>query len=300
MIGLLTKGHTFMTGLAPVRRHILVCLAAILAGASVSTAQRADPSATLATVTDYLAKYEREVVVIVAQEDYTQRIASALRPTRHLRSDLVMIPNAERGWLEFRDVFEVDGRAVRDHDDRLVRLFLKPNPNAQRQAAAIVEESARFNLAPSGLEFERTLNIPLEALRFLRAVNQSRSRFEIVGEERTPSGSLIVLGFHEQTKPRVISSPTEEAASGKFWIEPGSGAVVRSELQMSAPNLFAAIKVTYARQLDPPIWLPVSMDEDYTVIDRTISITGRATYSNFRRFRVDVSSDLRSETDTRD
>jgi hypothetical protein len=289
-----------MTGPVPVRRHILVCLAAILAGASLSTAQRADPSAALATVTDYLAKYEREVVVIVAQEDYTQRIASAIRPTRQLRSDLVMIPNAERGWLEFRDVFEVDGRAVRDRDDRLVRLFLKPNPNAQRQAAAIVEENARFNLTPAGIEFERTLNIPLEALRFLRQVNQSRSRFEIAGEERTANGPLLVLRFQEEAKPRVISSPLDEAASGRFWIEPGSGAVVRTELKMRAPNVFAVITVNYARQLEPPIWLPASMDEEYTVIDRTISITGRATYSNFRRFRVDVSSDLRSETDSRD
>ena len=99
------------------------------------------PAAVLALAADYIAAYQRQVVAVVAQEDYRQRIASATLPTRDLRSDLVMIADAERGWLEFRDVFEVDGRKVRDHDDRIAQLFLKPNPGARQQAARIVEEA---------------------------------------------------------------------------------------------------------------------------------------------------------------
>ena len=271
----------------------LACLAGVLLAVPAPSAQKADPDALLAAAGDYIAKYEREVVAVVAQEDYRQRVASATFPTRQLRSDLVMIANAERGWLEFRDVFEVDGRRVRDHDDRLVELFLKSNPSAQQQAATIVAESARFNLNPSGMTFERTLNIPLEALRFLHKANQSRSRFDLAGEERVGAGKVVVLKFREQAMPRLISSPLAAAASGRFWIDPASGAVVRSELTMSAPNVVATIIVTYARQLRPAIWLPAAMDEEYGLTDGTVAITGHAIYSNFRRFQVDVLTDIK-------
>jgi hypothetical protein len=277
---------------ASTRAGALVCLAGVLSAVSLSFAQKADTPVSLAVAANYLARYERDVLGVVAQEDYQQRVASATRPARQLRSDVVMIADAERGWLQFRDVFEVDGRKVRDHDDRLVQLFLKPNPDARRQAARIVEESARFNLNPPGVTFERTLNIPLEALQFLRRPNLSRSHFEIAGEERAGAGSASILKFQEVVKPRLISSPSDTAASGRFWIEPASGAVIRSELRMSAPDVIATIKVAFARRFEPAIWLPSSMDEEYSLLGRTVIVSGHATYSDFRRFRVDVKTDF--------
>lgn len=278
---------------AYVRRRLFACLIGILLELSAPSAQKHDPSAILAGAADYIAQYEHAVVAVVAQEDYRQRVYSATMPTRHLRSDLVMIADAHWGWVQFRDVFEVDGRAVRDHDDRIAQLFLKPNPNALEQADRIIEESARFNLNPPGMTFERTLNTPLEALRFLRKANQSRSEFEIAGEERADIGQLVVLRFKEQARPRLIRSPLESPASGRFWIEPASGVVVRSELKMRAVNVSATIGVRYAPQFEPAIWLPVAMNEEYRFDNRT-SINGDATYSNFRRFRVDVSTDIKS------
>ena len=55
----------------------------------------------------------------------------------------------------------------------------------------------------------------------------------------------------------------------------------------------AAITVMYARQLQPPIWLPAAMQEEYGLVDGTVAIGGLATYSNFRRFRVDVLTDIK-------
>src|SRR3954468_14919134 len=101
--------------------------------------------ALLALSADYIARYERDVTAVVAQEDYQQRILVEAK-IRQLRADLIMIADAANGWVEYRDVFEVDGKPVRDHDDRVMRLFTKPNPNARAQTERIVEESARFNL----------------------------------------------------------------------------------------------------------------------------------------------------------
>jgi hypothetical protein len=77
-----------------------------------------------------------------------------------------------------------------------------------------------------------------------------------------------------------------------------SGAVVRSELTMSAPNVSATITVTYARQLSPAVWLPTSMDENYRLANGTVALSGHATYSHFRRFQVDVLTDIK-ETNSR-
>ena len=63
---------------------------------------------------------------------------------RDLKSDVLLVraPAGDR-WIQFRDVFEVDGKPLRDRDDRLTRLFLKPSASAQKQVEDITAESAR-------------------------------------------------------------------------------------------------------------------------------------------------------------
>jgi hypothetical protein len=247
----------------------------------------------LALAADYIAEYERAVTAVVAQEDYQQRVLSEGK-SRRLRSDLIMIADDANGWVEFRDVFEVDGRAVRDHDERVVRLFMKPNPNAREQTQRIVRESARFNLNPNRASFNRTLNIPMTALRYLRRQNQRRSRFELAPPPEPAAGAaLAVIRFREQSTPRLIGSRDDAPASGTFWVDPVSGAVARSELKISSRVIIATLKAAYSKQLEPAIWLPVSMDEYYRLSSVGVDIDGHATYSNFRRFRVDVSTDIK-------
>ena len=93
-------------------------------------------------------------------------------------------------------------------------------------------------------------------------MNQSRSQFDVAGQQRLDVGRAIILRFQERALPRLISSPLAAPASGRFWIDQASGAVVSSELRMIAPNVNARITVAYSRQFEPPIWLPASMDEE--------------------------------------
>ena len=149
----------------------------------------------------YLEQYERDVTAVIAQEDYLQRVPVEAK-FRRLRSDLLIVAEANVGWVEFRDTFEVDERPVRDRDNRAADLFLKPNPNALQQAKRIAGESARFNLSPQRYAFNRTLNVPLTALRFLRRPNQSRSTFQI--DRRDATGVVVgVQGNRIATADRV-------------------------------------------------------------------------------------------------
>ena len=96
------------------------------------------PEPTLATVLEraaaYVADFHRQLSGVVAEERYVQEVkAFAKRPGRlsnpmrsELHSDLLLVRPADGGeWTEFRDVFEVNGIAVRDRRDRLTRLFLE-------------------------------------------------------------------------------------------------------------------------------------------------------------------------------
>jgi hypothetical protein len=70
----------------------------------------------------YVLELQRQLAGIVAEEDYVQdvRVASVHRrqrsglPTvrhRELKSDLLLVrPVGADRWMQFRDVFEVDGR----------------------------------------------------------------------------------------------------------------------------------------------------------------------------------------------
>jgi VWFA-related protein len=234
----------------------------------------------------YLAKYERDAAAIVAEEDYMQRVP-AEAASRRLRSDMLVILEKNEGWLEFRDVFEVDGRPVRDRDERLARLFIKPNPNAIAQARRIVEEGSRFNLNPREAGVHRTINQPLTALKFLRSVNQPRSDFKIE-RTRTSSGRTEVLvTFTETAKPRLIASPDSAAARGSFWIDSATGRITASELMMQTGATRIAIRVGFAEQRTLGLWVPVSMEETYSTRP---GIEGRATYTNFRQFKVETDT----------
>src|SRR5690348_16642604 len=112
-------------------------IAALTAGA----AQQRPPDSSNDSLNDllqragrYIALYEREVTAIVADENYLQRfIVEPRTAVRHLLSDMLTIRDETEGWIGFRDVYEVDGQAVRDRTDRLAKLFIDPHPDSRSQ-----------------------------------------------------------------------------------------------------------------------------------------------------------------------
>src|SRR5262245_27953445 len=89
----------------------------------------------------YLAEYEHRLSLVVAEERYQQSVDMASdAPTgngppdapeppaghqdRSLRSDYALTRASDKqAWVGYRDTFEVDGRPVRDRDDRLQRTL---------------------------------------------------------------------------------------------------------------------------------------------------------------------------------
>ena len=263
------------------------CAIAVLA-AALPSAQDQEPQVgdILRAAASYVAEYER-ALAIVGQEEYSQQASGQQRRT--LRSDILFMQDDEFGWVEFRDVAERDGFPVRDREERLLALFSKPNADRLKQAQRIVAEGARFNLDPRQLRLTRTINLPLTALRFLRAADQYRSSFKITQWNRRTN--LVSVEFVEQHQPRLIETSDHRAASGQFDIERGSGRVTASRMTLQSGSISATIVVKFAEDANVRMWLPLSMEEQYFG-PFTGSITGLAKYSRYRQFRVETSTDI--------
>jgi hypothetical protein len=191
------------------------------------------------------------------------------------------------GWLPFRDVFEVDGKPVRDRQDRLVRLFLQtPSPGAALERAnAIMAESARYNLGP----VLRNLNVPTLALWLLEPSNARRFAYRKTGEEKAGDRQVWVLEFTESVRPTFVKSSTGEdvPVRGKVWVDPLNGQVLQTRISA----LSATITVKYTQRSEMPgLWLPESMQETYA--SGRLEISATAAYANYRRFQVQTSEQL--------
>jgi VWFA-related protein len=273
-------------------------------GADATDSARADAAARdlevqrlLARAADYVAGYQREYSMLVAEEHYVQRTKTEQQT---LRSDLLLVrPPGLDAWVSFRDVFEVNGRPVRDREDRLKRLFLDGSPEAQAQLAAIKEESSRLNI---GL-VERNINVPLYTLKFLEGANLSRCRFTVSGTKDVSGVTATRVAFREVAKPTLVRLDKSQdiAATGWFLIDPGSGAIVGTMLQLAFPNNSAVIEFTtrYERDASLGLWVPAEMTEAYSVrgttTERNVVLDARAEYSRFRRFQVTSETDSKAK-----
>ncbi|HUL74939.1 MAG TPA: hypothetical protein VLT86_17635 [Vicinamibacterales bacterium] len=261
-----------------------------LAPGRTVAAQKSDVSIVrvLRSAADYLDGYDRQFSAVVSEEHYLQvmRRGASVAARRTLVSDLILISAGEAGWLSYRDVYDVDGKLVRDRQPRLYDLFLHPAADAVQQAEKIYSEGARYNLGP----IKRSINVPTMALPFLRRENQRRSVFEVKDQMTVNGLRTAVLHFSEESWPRMIETSDDSPASGRFWIEMATGRVLRTELIVESRDGRDVITVTYAPQPKlGGLWVPVRMDERYAV-SATTSIDGTATYTGFRQFNVDVGT----------
>jgi hypothetical protein len=288
-----------------------VRLCAAMAGLLVIAPPASSQEPALEVVLDRAAKYvvefQRQLSGVVAEERYVQdvrfllgRARLALAAThRELKSDLLLVkPVGVDRWLQFRDVFEVDGKPVHDRSERLIELFIKPSSSSASQVERILNESARYNIG----NVLRTVNTPVLALMMLDPANQPRFSFKRATHEgpllgrggAKPPASVWIVEYREVQKKTVIrtSNGRDLPARGRFWIDPATGQVAASELIAEDLLIKGTIDVEY--QLEPSVGLlvPIEMRERYDIRRDGSRVDGVATYGRFRQFQVQVDEKL--------
>jgi len=259
----------------------------------------------------YVLELQRQLAGIVAEEDYVQdvRVSSIYGPTtrsglptarhRELKSDLLLVrPVGADRWVQFRDVFEVDGRPVRDRNQRLMKLFVTPSSATANQAEQIALESSRYNIG----NLQRTVNLPVLALAVLEPRGQPRfvfKRIEKGGQVTVRSAAAAaktvwVIGYREVEGQTMIRTTNfrDMPARGRFWIEPESGEVLATELIAEDLSVRGEITVGYEREPTLNVIVPIHMKERYDLRRGPSPVTGEASYRSFRQFQVKVDEKI--------
>jgi len=288
----------------------MIAVAVLFALQTSTTARPPTLDDVLARAGENVVECERQLAGLVMEERYLQTIRSldllsdgrfqsaAPERRRALVSDYLLVrPIGSSHWIEFRDVFEVDGKPVRDRTDRLARLFLEPVDDTADQVRRIVLESARYNLG----NVLRTVNTPLLPLRFVDPANHAAFRFRRARSAAPPlpipnaPADLWVIEYEEVQKNTFIKSGDRDLpAHGRLWIEPVTGRVRVTEMLTGDGNVNSRILVSYRMEPALGMLVPAEMRERYARVDGNGTVTGVAMYSRVRQFTVTVNEKLES------
>ena len=276
---------------------------ALLAAGLPASSQEPSLDEVLNRAADYVTAFRKQLSGIAAEETYTQEITNTGRfvnsllvnPKRRLRSDLLLVKPADTdGYIELRDVLEVDGAPLSNRQGRLEQLLKQPA--AGSQIAAIIEESARYNIG----SITRNINTPLMALQFLDRHCRRRIDFKHVDktapvfpakQDQDYNASPVFrvatemwnIEFRERGDGTLIRKPNGDdlRARGRFWIDPSTGSVLISELIVDGGGVRATVTVSYQSEPLMGFLVPVEMRESYERSGERI--TGHAEYGKFRQ-----------------
>jgi len=295
----------------------LACaLAVSLVSAQEAPAPAPPLSLVLSRAATYVETFAERVSGFVASEAYEQDVRPAInrfgaRPGgtrlysgalhRELISDLLLVrPVGSDAWMQFRDVTTVDGRKLKDRNDRLAKLFLEPSKSTAAQSRKIMDESARYNIG----DIERNINLPVLALAVLDRRMQGGFQFEMdKGTDKVdlpksaafapPADALVVTFKETQARTMVISPQGRNLPSnGRFWLDRATSQVHMTEIGIEDLSLKADIFVAYGSVDTINLPVPVEMHERYENKLNGTRVEGSATYSNFREFKVSVDEDI--------
>ncbi|MBY0493234.1 MAG: hypothetical protein K2Y23_03360 [Cyanobacteria bacterium] len=283
-------------------------VAAMLAVAVVS-AQEPTFDVVMARAAAYVAQYQTQLRGMVLEEHYRQNMMSTAtgrpvgpgararqtREGRELKADLLLVKLADENvWMQFRDVFEVDRKPVRDRDQRLSKLFIDAKADARAQAESIQQESSRYNLGP----LMRTFNVPIMALLFLERNVQPVVTFRQgkPGNVKRFDGlaaadAIWMIEYKEERKGTMIKGLHNKdiPSHGRVWLDSHTGRVLQTELISEDTDVRAEINVTYRTEHGLELLVPGEMREIYLIRRSDTRIDGRATYGKFRQFTVSTT-----------
>jgi hypothetical protein len=266
----------------------VVCAGLVIISNTLGAVQSPSTSTVVAAASRYAEDYRKQFSAVVCEETQTQTLVKPdgrISRKRVLVSDLTFV-KTEDTWIlhSFRDVISVDGKAVRNRDDRLKKLFLDGKKNAVQLAQAIGQESGRYNLGMS-----RVGNSPLLPISLLDPHIIENFSFGFASP---------TLTFEEKKSPTFMSfrrngKRGDMPATGSMVIDPVTGVIQSATISAESPGAPLATKftVTYAEEPTLKMRVPTTMTEHYHYPDKPKEdhLEATATYSSFRKFSVSTT-----------
>lgn len=263
-------------------------------------AQPDGPESVRARMHAYLTGYEPQLSVLVADERFeqwpldgavpfnAQPRGTYFRDTFRLRTlestvAFVSLP-ANAGWLGYRDVLRVKGKAVARRGPPLAELLALESVDARDRALALLLAGARHNLGAP-----RTINLPSLPLELLHLRNQARFVIDRAERDRAGDCDALRLDLVETVTPTLIQRPEGGDMPSRVaaWVEPATGRLCRAEVRtrdarLGASKFEAVVSVDFARDPLLDLTVPVRLREVFLMPPRGAG-EGEASYTNYRR-----------------
>lgn len=230
----------------------------------------------------YVVGYESSFSVLAMDEEYVQWLERPVNPGSNIsranpgggivaprhdsrqlaRADYVLVQAGPgRGWLPFRDILMLNGTEISFAQDRLVRMFRSGSADAFDLAAELNEASRKHDIG----NVKRTINIPMLGMMLLHPSVRERFSFKHEGDESLQGRYVERVSYREIVRPTLIKTTRGKdlALTGRMWIEPTTGIVVKTEMIAADPIVRAQVTVTFRRDGEAGIWVPDKMEEYY-------------------------------------
>lgn len=248
-----------------------------LAGATAVHTQSPAMDELRGRVAAYTRRFITQFSNVVTEEEYDQRFTVSSR-RRRLKSDFLLVayPGKNQLVMVFRDVREVDGKPVRDKEDRIVRMFVQPFDNAMRRARDIHREGQRFNV-----DNGRMMD-PLTAIGYLQLEYQAGFRFSLGAVAHDIGPDVREIGL----VPTAARGRT--ASQARVWVSESTGEVFKTELRSGFGARAQITTTTFSP--DPVLQIRVPAEMRDEVPRGGDDFIGVARYSNVRRFEVTTES----------
>ena len=266
----------------------------------------------LARAGAYVTGLCREFPLLLANEDYQQ----VLQPYGSNRTDLMRtgpmlgemgLPKSRKSkavyalvglaeasaWNAYRDILEIDGKAVTSQKDRLASA-LSQSEAPEAEARALATLAVAQNLGRT----MRDVTVSTFGLVVVMPMHRAGFEFTSKGEKRVGSETVWVVAFNETRRPPLSQTADGQPkpARGELWIEPATGRIVRTHVVFDSLDAYPDMKLHPERYEDFPratidvvfasdpalkAYLPVNMQEIYTRKDEVV--TCKSTFTGYRR-----------------
>jgi hypothetical protein len=208
--------------------------------------------------------------------------------------------------IALRDVFSVSGAQTRPPALRISEMLSRPTSEDWQRAQQLAAQGHVYFLRDLVIRVSE----PTVALQYLSAANQSKFRWRFDGMKSLDGRRLATLRFQEPTwRDRVnfLKTLGNAVSQGRFWLDPSTGIIQKTELWLESTSETVQIEVVYAPDAALGLWLPAQSTQNFEMrepggtqsgmgggtITLRHTITGDVKYSNPRYSPIDLAKIVR-------
>lgn len=249
-----------------VRLASVVAFSGIVLSGALLQAQVPTLDEVLARAAEYHAAYVQQVSGVSLEEHIhlIDTAGGARQYNVRLSSDVVLV-NTSGQVHALRDLFAIDTRPTRDREPRILQLLGAPaTPTIKdwQTVIALPQQGAHHFL----LDIVVKVNAPTSALQFIAATNQPNLKYRLDGRKTMNGVPVVGVRFEEPAKQDhqyMLHTRSNARASGRFWVDPKTGAIHQTELWVESKWETAQVSVKYAPNEKLGLLLPSEMNDTY-------------------------------------